>query len=263
VYGFTIRSFRYSTVSGYPIPADYRIEFYDTNVDTSIGRKIKTKTFKAYPVNYKVYDKTAGKYLDTILWEQDKLADGSQDGVFTAFTNGTTSDRIVFLDDTLGVSYMFELDSATNDSLHVAPAGGDVAEIKMNIPFLHTDTFEFTTYTATIDQNKAKQDLKKIKVVPNPYIVANSWEPENPYSTGRGPRELHFNHLPEKCTIRIFNIRGQLVRELEHDTPSLTDGTEVWDMQTRDNLDIAYGVYIYHIDAGELGEIVGKFAVIK
>jgi hypothetical protein len=28
-------------------------------------------------------------------------------------------------------------------------------------------------------------------------------------------------------------------------------------------MDIGFGVYIYHVDAGELGTKVGKFAVIK
>jgi len=32
---------------------------------------------------------------------------------------------------------------------------------------------------------------------------------------------------------------------------------------TRDNLSVAYGIYIYHIDAPGVGEKVGKFAIIK
>ena len=94
-------------------------------------------------------------------------------------------------------------------------------------------------------------------------MVANSWEPKNPYASGRGPRQLHFIHLPPKCTIRIFNIQGQLVDIIEHDSPALWDGTEVWDMLSKDELDIAYGVYIFHVDAGDLGQKIGKFALIK
>jgi len=122
--------------------------------------------------------------------------------------------------------------------------------------------FEFKTNAPYLDPEKAKADIDLIRVVPNPYIVANSWEPQNPYSSGRGPRELHFIHLPPKCTIKIFNVRGQLVQTLEHDEP-LWNGTEIWDMQTKDLLDISYGVYIYHVDAGETGQKIGKFAVIK
>jgi len=38
---------------------------------------------------------------------------------------------------------------------------------------------------------------------------------------------------------------------------------EPWDLLTSEGLDICYGIDIYHIDAGEYGEKVGKFAVIK
>jgi hypothetical protein len=99
--------------------------------------------------------------------------------------------------------------------------------------------------------------------VPNPYIVANSFEALNPYADGRGPREIHFTHLPAVCTIKIFNMRGQLVRTLEHNTPSASNGTEIWDVRSKDNLDVAYGVYIFHVDAGKVGQKIGKFAIVK
>jgi hypothetical protein len=174
---------------------------------------------------------------------------------------------IVFLEpdanDSLEFTWEFSLDRATDDSLHRNPGGGDVVELRLNKPFLSHDVLEFETVAEHIDAARSKVDMERIRVVPNPYVVANSWEPLNPYTNGRGPRELHFTHLPAKCTIRIFNIRGQLVRTLEHDTPSITDGTEIWDMQTKDQLDISYGVYVYHVDAGEVGEKTGKFAVVK
>jgi hypothetical protein len=53
------------------------------------------------------------------------------------------------------------------------------------------------------------------------------------------------------------------VDTIKHEAPTVADGTEIWDMLSRDQLDISYGVYIFHVDAGELGQKVGKFAVIK
>jgi len=88
------------------------------------------------------------------------------------------------------------------------------------------------------------------------------WEQKNPYSSGRGPRSLHFTHLPNKCTIRIFTVNGELVKEIEHES-NLYDGTAEWDLLTKDKLSVSYGVYIYHIDAPGIGEKVGKFAIIK
>jgi hypothetical protein len=34
-------------------------------------------------------------------------------------------------------------------------------------------------------------------------------------------------------------------------------------MLTKDNLEISYGIYLYHVEAPGVGEKVGKFAVIK
>ena len=88
------------------------------------------------------------------------------------------------------------------------------------------------------------------------------WEPKNPYTSGRGPRSIHFTHLPNKCTIRIFTVSGELVKEIDHES-NMIDGTADWDLLTKDRLSAAYGVYIYHIDAPGIGTKVGKFAIIK
>ena len=83
--------------------------------------------------------------------------------------------------------------------------------------------------------------------------------------------KLHFTHLPPKCTIRIFNIKGQLINTLEHDASGSGsqeqvpqyNGTLTWNMLSEDNLEISYGIYIYHVDAPGIGEKIGKFVVIK
>ena len=114
-----------------------------------------------------------------------------------------------------------------------------------------------------INQAKAVNDLNNISVVPNPYVVTNVLEPldlQNPRD--RGPRKVYFNHLPQDCTIRIFTVTGELVRTLEHHS-SIDDGKEFWDLTTSDNFPIAFGIYIFHVDAGELGEKIGRLAVIK
>jgi hypothetical protein len=134
--------------------------------------------------------------------------------------------------------------------------------IRLRKPFLSTDRFRFVASAGKIDNEKAKSDLDNIKVVPNPYVASARWEVKNPFDSGRGPRSLHFTHLPAKCTIRIFTVSGELVKTIEHEEP-FNDGTADWDMLTRDNLGISYGVYIYHVDAPGIGEKIGKFAVIK
>jgi hypothetical protein len=52
------------------------------------------------------------------------------------------------------------------------------------------------------------------------------------------------------------------VATIDHNS-SVTDGTAIWDLLTRDRLSVSYGIYIYHVDAPGIGEKIGKFAVIK
>ncbi len=129
-------------------------------------------------------------------------------------------------------------------------------------PFRTGDYIEFTVKGKAFDPAKARSDLDKIAVVPNPYVVTASWEPRSPFRFGRGERKLDFIHLPPKCTIRIYTLRGYLVDTIVHDS-SIDDGSEAWNMLSKDGQEIAYGVYIFHVDAGDLGEKIGKFAVIK
>ena len=62
--------------------------------------------------------------------------------------------------------------------------------------------------------------------------------------------------------INIYNLRGHLVDTIEHNSAE-TDGIEKWDLASKDGIDVSFGVYFYHIDAGKLGKKIGRFAVIK
>jgi len=99
-------------------------------------------------------------------------------------------------------------------------------------------------------------------VVPNPYVVTAAWEPQHVFKSGRGERKIDFIHLPAQCTIKIFTVRGYLVAAIEHDS-LINDGSESWNLLSKDGMEIAYGVYIYHVDAPGIGSKIGKFGVIK
>ncbi|MEK7670818.1 MAG: hypothetical protein AAB344_01175, partial [Bacteroidota bacterium] len=84
----------------------------------------------------------------------------------------------------------------------------------------------------------------------------------NLFRAGRGERRIYFVNLPAKCMIRIYTIRGALVQTLEHDA-TVENGQEPWNLVTKDGMDLAYGIYIYHVDAPGIGEKIDKFAIIK
>jgi hypothetical protein len=252
----------YRTIlKGYAKPCDYRIEFYDEpNVDISTYFYDGILEFPAKQANIKIFNTTENRQIDFAFRERD-----GDDGLFSAYTRGGFSDDLYFLEkdenDSLLVTWRFTMIRSSDTTLS-APRGGDFVNLITNKPFLENDVFTFTTNAATMDMDAAVHDMDNIRVVPNPYIVANSWEPENNFLSGRGPRELHFINLPPECTIYIYNVRGQLVVKLDHNE-TIWNGTEIWNMQTKDQLDISYGLYVYHIKAPDIGEKTGKFAVIK
>lgn len=253
-------------IQGQERPNDYLILFGDVGFDTSTSFRRNNILYPSIPVNFKVFNKSTNNFIDFGFLEFDNTGPFPT-GWFSS-NGGSRQDRIVFLetnegDTTLVPTWWFYLDRAdTNIAPHVIPQQGDTAIISLIKPFLSSDVFRFTSKSAYIDKAQAQMELDNIKVVPNPYLANAYWEPKNPYSSGRGPRSIHFTHLPNKCTIRIFTVSGELVKEIDHES-NLADGSAEWDLLTRDNLSASYGVYIYHVDAPGIGTKSGKFAIIK
>jgi hypothetical protein len=148
------------------------------------------------------------------------------------------------------------------EDIGTMPASGDVFFIKTTKPFDGNDAFTINTVAANADPAKALADLRDVYVVPNPYVASSSFEPTNPVNRAeRGDRRLYFANVPQKCTIRIYTVAGELVDTIFHDS-ILTDGKAFWDLRTKDNMNIAYGLYLFQVESDE-GAFIGKFAVIK
>jgi len=155
---------------------------------------------------------------------------------------------------------IFSIDFTGNHSI----TNNGVYKVTFRRPFWLSDTLYFhVSVSDSIDKEELKNSLKNVKVVPNPYICTNTLEPAvaNPYLNQ--PRRLMFKNIPAKCTIKIFTVSGVLVREIHVNNPN-DNGIYIWDMLTREGLEVAAGMYIYHIKAEETGdEVMGKFAIIK
>jgi hypothetical protein len=293
-YGWTglkIPYLKFTTYTGYTklnnyISADIEVIFSDLGIDSSKAyyRKPSATGTPLYlpplKTNFTIINKKTGEKIPFALKTYSgKSKDvGSENlGRFSFQYKGKKTDEIIILShgedvpaDSLlpgwQISYVVSTGSDT-----LKPKVGDHVTYKLTKPFLSNDVFEFTTLAGSLDANKQKEDMDKIRVVPNPYIVTNKWEPRNPYSDGRGDRVIHFTHLPSNCTIRIFNVKGQLIKTLQHDAQGAGsneqvpqyNGTLSWNMLSEDNLEISYGIYIFHVDAPGIGEKIGKFLVIK
>ncbi|RPI01329.1 MAG: hypothetical protein EHM72_06725 [Calditrichaeota bacterium] len=254
---------RYKDNGILPQNGDFIAVIGEVGIDTSVAFPPKKPELPAIPANFKIINIKLNKKMKFAFGDKD--VNPGEEGMLTSFSTGTNKrDLVIILSDSLVPGWEFELikvATALTDTLQ--PQLGDTLYLNVRDPFLAHDSLDFRMNSEFVDTQSAVSELDQIRVVPNPYIITADWEPLNPYTSGRGPRELHFINVPEKCTLRIFNISGQLIRELDHETSSLANGTIIWDMQTKDMLDVSYGVYIYHIDAGEFGEKIGKFAIIK
>jgi hypothetical protein len=236
-------------------PDDISIFFYDTVVDTSL--EIISPPFPARPAKFEViaYTEAGEQKLDFRFRDLD--ADG------TLSRASEVIDVVTYSASAPGVPQAtWRIQLATPVvTPQQPPAGGDVFHLRLSRPFSGDDVFVFTTQAARIDPAMAKQGFAPY-VVPNPYVGSASFEPERFAVSGRGERRIEFRGLPARCTIRIYNVKGELVQTLRHE--GADEGYEAWDLRTKDNLDVAPGLYIFHVDGGpQLGSQTGKFAIIK
>jgi len=129
------------------------------------------------------------------------------------------------------------------------PLPNDVYFATFYRPFFETDSLTFEVLpSGALDEGRIASSIDLIKVVPNPYVATNSMEPVvgNWYLNQR--RKLLFTHLPAQCSIKIFTASGIPVDEIEVDNDE-DNGTVHWDLLSDEGLDVAAGIYIYHVKA--------------
>lgn len=113
--------------------------------------------------------------------------------------------------------------------------------------------YEFSTTDFATQKNVrsiASSELDNIRVVPNPYYARSSYESSQLENT------VKFTNLPQECTISIFSTNGTLVRQIRKNNSSTWIG---WDLTNDYGVPIASGVYIIHVDAGDIGETILKW----
>ncbi len=239
-------------------PNDLRITFYDTPMDTSL----LAIGLPARPAKFRIHALTdAGEDLRLKFRFRDMDRDGTLSRA-DEFIDVAT--YVAEKPTTPQLTWRIEPDTTgqAGRGAIIPPKAGDVYHLKLVYPLEVGDLFTFTSTGQVIDADSAKKDFARDPyVVPNPYVGSASFEPERYAVSGRGERRIEFRALPQNCTIRIYTVRGELVQTLQHDGGA--GGYVAWDLRTKDNLDVAPGLYLFHVDADKLGHKIGKFAIIK
>ena len=105
-----------------------------------------------------------------------------------------------------------------------------------------------------------------INVVPNPYYGFSNYDSNNFNNT------IKITNLPATCVVSIYSLDGKFIKRFNcaerYTTPSGTNrglqsaqyAPDVeWDMKNSQNIPVAGGVYLIHVEAEGLGERVIKW----
>jgi hypothetical protein len=235
-------------------PWDISIKFYDHIVDTAEAALV---FLDGTPVKFNVIAHTPNGDERLKFQFNDDDGDGS-------LSHGGSHEVITVMygPSTLAPAYRKTwLIQMTGDKPTTKnPAPGDEYRIVFDRPLNTGDEFVFSATAEVLGEVNA-DSAGTPYVVPNPYLGAASFESSNFGVVGRGERRIEFRNVVRGCTIRIYTVRGELVRTLTHDGSSTS--MVPWDLRTKDNLDAAPGLYVYHVDGGAAGSHIGKFAIIK
>jgi hypothetical protein len=124
--------------------------------------------------------------------------------------------------------------------------GGDQVDVRLT-----------RAITAQEGQSQGLGGLDDVHVTPNPYLFASAYERE------QASRAIKFTSLPPEGRVRIFDIAGRFIQELSWDESNLAGGDLNWDLRTRENLEVAAGLYIFVVETPDGERKSGKFVIIR
>jgi len=250
--------FEFQNITSIRCPYDYMIVFHD---EYDYPSSKLTQVFgNSAPLRVKNTNMEIFDITDSTDWKPIEF--GLLD--YPTYPGTISNFATIFLTTPDGSQLSWRLvikdDNTEND--YSPPGTGDTLRIIMKKPFTSEDNFVYHSKKSTINNESLKEKMEKIRVVPNPYIVANAFETPLPFGLrGRGERIIYFNHLPANSKISIFDVSGTLIRRIKHDG-DLEDGSVVWDLKSREGIDVAYGIYFYVVECDGKSK-TGKIAIIK
>jgi hypothetical protein len=111
--------------------------------------------------------------------------------------------------------------------------------------------WNMTDIATRVNQTEALAEaLAMINVVPNPYYAYSQYERD------RIDNRIKISNLPYRCQVNIYNVQGKLIRSFDKDSPITSID---WDLKNHQNIPIAGGVYLIHVNVPGVGERVLKW----
>lgn len=179
----------------------------------------------------------------------------------TYFDAATQKYRVIDSSGNIGVNYYYAVTAFDTgkaawpvDPSAVFTQTDPAQPVGRKVPPLESSIYANRTITPFKMTLPPLQTSNEVLVVPNPFIIgAGSSQP------GAGD-EILFVNLPNPCTIRIYSIRGDLVKTIS--VPEGFGGIASWDQVTDFGMFVESGIYLFHIES-KSGTKVGKFAIVR
>lgn len=180
------------------------------------------------------------------------------DTVFVGEGDYFNGDEYSYTDENVevGNSYYYALTVFDNgkDSWPINP-NARIPETRTNkVPPMESSIFANRMIEPFIATLPPSETIDDILVVPNPFIIGRGSS-----RPGEGD-QIQFVNIPNPCTIRIYTVRGDLVKKID---VREGDGAIVsWDQITDHGQFVKSGIYVFHVDS-ELGTKIGKLAIVR
>jgi hypothetical protein len=125
------------------------------------------------------------------------------------------------------------------------------------------------TYALESVERVAEEDFE-VFVYPNPYRGDANYRGRGFEARGESDwppdrtRVINFANLPPKCTIRIYSLDGDLIREIIHDMDPSDPlaNHDSWDLITRNTQLVVSGLYYWTVEDEEGRTQIGKLVII-
>ena len=160
-----------------------------------------------------------------------------------------------------GLSFNY-VDHVPNGSLfYYSVISFDRGATELGIESLESDLL--TNLTKVNVSPQLLEGFAKVWVEPNPYVSGDGFKifSMTPEGIGVHNRAIDFVNVPDKSTIRIFTLDGDLVHTLKHNDPFYSRVR--WDLFSRTGRAISSGLYIFSVETINGDRQVGRFVIIK
>jgi len=146
----------------------------------------------------------------------------------------------------------------------------DFGSPKAGLPPLESDVLNGVVREyPQFPSDSVEAQSKKVYTYPNPYRLDADYRGLG--FEGRGQidrpddrvRAIHFANLPLVCTIRIYSLDGDLIKEVRHNKHAgdPESSHESWDLITRNTQMVVSGLYYWVVESSDRTQI-GKLAII-